>query len=738
MKKAILTILFFVFVIMTATCVNRVIVNPAYEVKSSGIDNIVKIELLKTATRVHVKTTFLPNWWVKFPKTTFIQPEGSDEMMLATGIEKGEFDKEIFMPASGDSLFVLIFPPLDKSVKKINYGEDRKAIIFGISLEKSNAGKPRPENKIPVDVQSWLDNELDKAKVKEPLSDFKSDSFFAHEQSRIIGYIKGYDSRLGTDKGVIYASNIITNENHPVVVNLYPDGRFEATIPMQYPAFFNVFIRNKPFVSYLEPGHTLALVLDWDEFLIADRLRNIQYNFRDVEFRGTLATINSELLKADLKMSDWKDTEKKRKTLTPDEYKAYERQRINERLELIRDQSIKYAFSQKTIELLKSQVYLLFGANLLDYALYREMLVLSDTTGKVTKVTIPDEYYDFLLWISLNDQVLLSSVYAYEFINRFEFCKPFSSAKSKSLITPEKSFIQYLKTEHQNTYTAEDEKIIEIYANLKQIKDHAEYVKYLEAYKPALRAFDERHKAEKKLYVKKYVEPLSKALQKNGLIEDMLLRDSVFSNVLHLSKPNLMYDITKVRSLNNSFKRIPDINEAEEVLNATLKDIQNRFLISEGQRMFRQTYPEDNVFTYELPDTEAGVMFKGIIAPFRGKYLIVDFWESSCGPCVAGIKQNKTLREKLKDNSNIAFLYICSEGTPKERYDQFVEEQRLENSWRLTEDQYIMMRELFKFNGIPHYEYVDREGKIMTRGLDVYKVESSLEDLLKKESEKTN
>lgn len=729
--------LFFVSVLMTATCVNRVIVNPAYEVKSSGIYNIVKIELQKTATRVHVKTTFIPNWWVEFLRTTFIQPEGSDEKMFATGIEKGEFDKKIYMPASGDSLFVLIFPPLDKSVKKINYGEDRKTIIFGISLEKSNAGKSISENKIPADVQLWLDNELDNAKIKEPLADFKSDSFFAREQSRIVGYIKGYDTRLGSSKGLINANNVITNEDYPIVLNVHPDGRFEANIPMQYPAFFNVIIRNKLFVFYLEPGHTLAVMLDWEEFLIADRLRNIQYNFRNIEFKGTLAATNSELLKAELKMDDWKENEEKKKTLNPDEYKVYEKQRFSERLEFIHQQSVKYTFSQKTVELLKSQAYLKFGTNLFNYAMYREMFLLGDTTSKVQRLTIPDEYYDFLPQIPLNEQVLLSSIYAYEFINRFEFCKPFSSTRSQLLITPEKSFIQYLKTEHQNTYTDEDEKIIEIEANLKQIKDHVEYVKYLEANKPVFRAFEERHKIEKELYNKKYIEQLSKASQKNWVIKEILLRDSVFSNVLHLSKPNLMYDITKVRRLKYSLTKIPEKKEAEEVLNITLKDIQNRFVISEGLRMFSQKYSEDDIFIYDLPDTEAGVLFEEIVAPFRGKYIIVDFWESSCGPCVAGIKKNKALREKLKDNSNIAFVFICSEDTPKDKYDQFIEEQGLKNSWRLTKDQYIMMRELFKFNGIPHYEYVDREGKIMTKGLDVYKVESSLEDLLKKKSEKT-
>ena len=46
----------------------RVIVNPFYEVKSSGISNVVKIELSDTETRLTIHSTFGPYWWISFSK----------------------------------------------------------------------------------------------------------------------------------------------------------------------------------------------------------------------------------------------------------------------------------------------------------------------------------------------------------------------------------------------------------------------------------------------------------------------------------------------------------------------------------------------------------------------------------------------------------------------------------------------------------------------------------------------
>lgn len=734
MKKPILFTLFLVFALTPTLGATRVIDNPAYAVKNSGIVNIVKIELSNTATRVHIKTTFLPKWWVKFQKTTFIQPEDSDEKLIATGIENGEFDKELFMPASGDSLFVLIFPPLDKSVKTINYGEDQKTIVFGISLEKRNVGKERPGKEVPADVRAWLDKELENAMVKEALPDYTSDRFFTSQPARLVGYIKGYDTRLGFSAGIIYANNIITHEDYPVALNIYPDGRFEADIPMLYPTSFYCLINNKPINLYMEPGHTLTMILDWEEFLIADRLRNIQYKFKSIEFKGALSDINHELLKTEFKMDNWKKIEKMRKTLKPEDYKLYERQAFDERLEYISQKSTAYSLSPKTIALLTNEALLIYGTSLLEYVMYRMMYLQNEPDNEMLKLPLPDDYYDFLLKMPLNDQALIASNNISVFINRFEYCRPFSAISSQFLVTPEKTFIQYLEEDHQDKLTEEDKQMKGIEENLKRIKNDNEKLKFYEEHKEIFEAFNQKYKAEIIMYHKKYVEPQSKAQRKEQEIKGIQLRDSVFSTVLHLSKPSLIFDVTKVRRLKYIFKNLPLKQDAEEILSATLKDIKHPVLIYEADKVFYQTYPENNITTYDLPETKGGVFFREMIAPFKGKYIVVDFWESSCGPCIAGIKQSKPLREKLKDDNSIAFLFICSEDTPEVTYKQYVEEQGLENSHRLTKDQFIRMRELFKFNGIPHFEYVDREGKMMTKGLDMYNLESSLGNLLREEN----
>lgn len=718
MKKTTLSMLLLALFLIPVSGKNVVIENPAYEVKNSGIDNIVKVERLKTETRVYVRTTFIPNWWVKFPKATFILPEGSNEKIFATGIENGEFDKEIYMPASGDSLFVLVFPPLDKSVKKFDYGEEDKTIIFGVSLEKNKQRIKTAQRGVPDDVEAWLSEELDNTKIKEVLPDYRSDKFFNRQPARLVGYIKGYDPRLGFSTGIIYTDNVITRESFPITLNIHPDGRFEADIPMHYPTIQYMAINDKTFDFYLEPGHTLAMVMDWEEFLIADRLRNIRYTFKDIGFTGGLAGINKELITVELKDIPWGQVQDKSNSLSPEEYKAYELQILDENRELI-DRS---ASSEKLKLLLTNEALLRYGTNLLEYVSNYKRRLLENPASLSP---MPDDYYGFLQQIPMNDQSLLCASNVSVFVNRFEYCEPFISVWRQLSYSPE-TFLQHLKDESQGSWTDEDEKMKEVTLQLNRIESNDERTVFYETHKADLMAFNEKYAQQ----IDKYMEEL----QKDRRVKEMQLRDSVLVNELHLSTPNLIYDITKVRSLESQFTHLSHEEEANGTLILTTENIDNPFLIAEATRIYRQSYPEDGITSYELPENEAGQLFREMIAPLKGKYVVTDFWESSCGPCIAGIKGSKELREKLQDSSDIAFLFICSEDTPEGTYKTYVEEQALVNSYRLTKDQYNRMRELFKFSGIPHYETVDREGKIMMKGISMYNLETSLMNLLKKEN----
>lgn len=729
MKTNIVTSFFLFFALIPVFGKSRVIVNPAYEVKNSGIDDIVKIELSDTSTRIHLKTTFIPGWRVKFPKTTFIQIDGSDEKILATGIEKGEFDKEIFMPASGDSLFVLVFPPLDKSVKKISYGVGEKTIVFGVSLEKNNAGK---QNTIPADVQAWLDKKLKNAKIKEALPNYQSENFFLNQKARLVGYIKGYDSRLGFNTGIIYTENIITREDYPTSVNIHPNGLFEADIPMNYPSSLYLSINEKTLNLYLEPGHTLSMVLDWEEFLIADRLRNISYVFKDIEYKGALANINNELLGTKIKIEDWQKKEKKKKSLTPEEFKSDQQQFLNENLEMIRQKQTEQSLSEKAVTILTNAALLEYGTNLLDYVSDRKWALREDSTNEILKLPITDDFYDFLQRIPMNDQALIIPSSVSIFINRFEYCDVFFNVRKDLSFTQEISLLDFIEKEHKETWTDEDEKVKKIQKQLESISDENEQIKFMEDNNSLFEEFQLRHKREKDFY-REYFNKQFQRYKKEQFVQEVQAKDSVLTNVFHLSKPNLIFDITIVRSLKFNFENFADREDAENALFAVTKNIQNPFVKSEGVKIFNQVFPENNETAYDLPETEAGKLFSEMIKPFKGKYILVDFWESWCGPCVGGIKAHKELREKQKESDDIAFLFICSEETPINTYNNYVEEQSLFNSHRLTKGQYIKLRELFKFNGIPHYETVDRNGKIMIKGLNTHNLKYELGKLLESE-----
>jgi len=141
-----------------------VIDNPAYEVKNSGITNISRIELKENETRIYVHCTFVPHWWIKFTKQ-FIKLDNNGERLYATAIEGGEFEQEIFMPDSGDSTFVVVFPKVDRSVTKIDYGNDGNLIVYGISPDANKKNMQQPKG-VPAEVKNWIDKQLAKAPRK--------------------------------------------------------------------------------------------------------------------------------------------------------------------------------------------------------------------------------------------------------------------------------------------------------------------------------------------------------------------------------------------------------------------------------------------------------------------------------------------------------------------------------------------------------------------------------------------
>lgn len=131
---------------------------------------------------------------------------------------------------------------------------------------------------------------------------------------------------------------------------------------------------------------------------------------------------------------------------------------------------------------------------------------------------------------------------------------------------------------------------------------------------------------------------------------------------------------------------------------------------------------------YGLPDDERGRVVSEIIAPYRGKYILLDFWSTGCGPCRSNIEHSAALRKANREHPDFKMIFITSDDeSPQGAYDKYVAANlEGETSHRIPAADFNRLRDLFRFNGIPRYILIDREGKVIDDRFSYHNLHNAL------------
>ena len=102
-----------------------------------------------------------------------------------------------------------------------------------------------------------------------------------------------------------------------------------------------------------------------------------------------------------------------------------------------------------------------------------------------------------------------------------------------------------------------------------------------------------------------------------------------------------------------------------------------------------------------------------IIAPHRGRALLIDFWATWCGPCRKSISAMRPLRKKLA-SKDIVYIYLTGPSSPEKEWRETISHMTGVH-FRLTEEQWKTLCSSYGITGIPAYLVISHDGKLRSR-----------------------
>ena len=135
----------------------------------------------------------------------------------------------------------------------------------------------------------------------------------------------------------------------------------------------------------------------------------------------------------------------------------------------------------------------------------------------------------------------------------------------------------------------------------------------------------------------------------------------------------------------------------------------NPYIHQKAEEFYAKKMEQKEIAAPLPTNNPSAVLIRALCARYPGRYLMIDFWGMSCGPCRAAIQMSKELRAEIAKRDDVKLIFIAEERTAEgsDEYRKYVSEWLAdEETICLTKSDFVRLQELFQFNSIPHYETI--------------------------------
>ena len=205
-------------------------------------------------------------------------------------------------------------------------------------------------------------------------------------------------------------------------------------------------------------------------------------------------------------------------------------------------------------------------------------------------------------------------------------------------------------------------------------------------------------------------------------------RDSVTMELMKQQMdilPSLPVDAATIRTLlgisetamiRKDFPYMEQLKEVEKDIAARapkefeekLAEIHSYVYAKDEQQIAEELASNESVFFKKYDGVAPENILQTILNKYKGKAVLIDMWETWCGPCRAGHKAMAPMKEQMK-GQNVQFVYIASPSSPSTTWQEMIKDIDGDHYY-LTEEQNHYILQHYESSGIPTYAIYDTKG----------------------------
>ena len=183
-------------------------------------------------------------------------------------------------------------------------------------------------------------------------------------------------------------------------------------------------------------------------------------------------------------------------------------------------------------------------------------------------------------------------------------------------------------------------------------------------------------------------------------------------------------DILRAKPLGSTLARLKPLSEKQMLTLDSISEPEIKKALTVKNKEVMDLLAESaNKTGYTVCQLDTAVTADGLLAvvtrPYRGKVVLIDMWNTWCGPCMRAMNSLKPVKEELKDVAQLLLLPIPSK-LRKEEYVSCLAEAVLTcpDIWipQLTHYEWLLLQKLVKAGA---NTYVEEPNMIMTSTLEL-------------------